>query len=56
MVQYGILLMGVVMKINIKKVVPPLPSVGVCGEECQEVRVQIGTECPGVHNVFGYCS
>jgi len=42
----------VVMKKNRKKIVPP--SVGVCGGECQEVRVQIGTECPGVHNVFGY--
>jgi len=45
--------MVVVMKINFKKVAP---SVGVCGGECQEVRVQIGTECPGVHNVDGYCS
>jgi len=32
------------------------PSVGVCGGDCQEVQVQIGTECPGVHNVDGYCS
>jgi len=52
MVQYGILSVVVVMKINRKKVVPP--SGGVCGGECQEVRVQIGTECPGVHDVFGY--
>jgi len=56
MVQYGFLLVVVVMKINRNKVVPP--SVGVCGGECQEVRVQICTdlECPGVHNVFGYYS
>jgi len=30
--------------------------VGVCGGKCQEVQEQIGTECPGVHNVDGYCS
>jgi len=28
--------------------------VGVCCGECQEVQVQIGAECPGVHDVFGY--
>jgi len=44
MVQYGILSVVVVMKINRKKLCPP--SVGVCGGECQEVLVQIGTECP----------
>jgi len=37
MVQYGIFLVVVVMKINIKKVVPPIR--GVCGGECQEVHV-----------------
>jgi len=31
--------------------------VGVCCGECQEVQVQTGTECPGVHYVDdGYCS
>jgi len=52
MVQWGILLMVVVMKINRKKLCPL--SMGVCGGVYQEVQVQIGTECPGVHNVFGY--
>jgi len=52
MVQYGILSVVVVMKINIKNLCPP--SVGACGGECQEVRVPGGTECPGVHDVFGY--
>jgi len=52
MVQYGILSVVVVMKINRKNFCPP--SVGVCCGECQEVRVQIGTECPEVHDVFGY--
>jgi len=45
-------MMVVVMKIDRKKLCPP--SVGVCGGECQEVQVQIGIECPGVHDVFGY--
>jgi len=44
--------MVVAMKINRKKVVPP--SVRVCCGECQEVQVQIGTKCPGVHDVFRY--
>jgi len=48
--------MVVVLKINRKQVVPPIR--GVCGGECHEVQVEIGTECPGVglHNVNGYCS
>jgi len=52
MVQWGIFLIVVVMKINRNKVV--LPSAGVsCGESLEE-QVRTGTECPGVHNVFGY--
>jgi len=52
MVQWGIFLLVVEMKTNIKKLCPP--SVGVRCGECQEVQVRTGTECPGVHNVFGY--
>jgi len=60
MVQWGILLMVVAMKINRKNSCAPHPwglcppSVGVCYGEYQEIQVQIGTECPGVHDVFGY--
>jgi len=52
MVQWGIFLIVVVMKMNLKKVV--LSIRGVCCGECQEVQVWTGTEFPGVHNVFGY--
>jgi len=55
-VQWGIFLMVVVMKINRKKVVPSIRGglrASCCGE-CHEVQVRTGTECPGVHYVFGY--
>jgi len=55
MVQYGILLMVVVMKINLKKVVAPIRG-GLWWRVPGGTSADLGTECPGVHNVDGYCS